>query len=234
MYYYIYKTINLKNRKYYIGKHKGYLNDEYLGSGKLLRQAIKKYGKENFKKEILLYCLTEQELNYWEKRIVDRHKGNANCYNLAPGGEGGNVTKHLSSEEKKEIGKRRSISYRTYLKNNPEEVSKWRKRQKETLHKNIETLKANIKATLNARTEEQKKTQHNKITLAKLQHGYYSIYQLVDPNGTVVAQTVGAEKLAEQYGVTPNGIRLVAKRNKPFTRGPLKGFTVRKHQTIKK
>ena len=228
MYYYIYKTTNLQNSKYYIGKHKGYFDDKYLGSGKLLKQAIEKYGKENFKKEMLLYCLTEQELNYWERRIVNIHRQNSNCYNLAPGGEGGHVTRYFSLERKEEIGKRRSSSYKAYLKNNPEEVKVWRGRQKETLHKTIETLKASIKATLNARTEEEKKTQHDKITLAKLQHGYYNIFQLIDPTGVVVAQTVGAEKLAEQYGVTPNGVRAAAKRKKPFSRGPLKNYTVSK------
>lgn len=226
MYYYIYKTTNLQNNKYYIGKHKGYFDDEYLGSGKLLQQAVKKYGKESFKKEILLYCLTEQELNYWERRIVNIHRQKPNCYNLAPGGEGGHVTKYLPVEQKEEISRRRSNSYKEYLKNNPEEVKIWRSRQKETLYKNIETLRVNIKAALKTRTAEGKKMQHAKITLAKLQHGYYSIFQLIDPSGVVVAQTVGAEKLAEQYGVTPNGIRAAAKRNKPFTRGPLKDYKI--------
>jgi len=42
----IYKTTNLINGKYYIGKDK-YNNPSYLGSGFILYQAIKKYGKEN-------------------------------------------------------------------------------------------------------------------------------------------------------------------------------------------
>lgn len=51
--YCIYRIRNLINGKNYIGQHKyKSLNDIYLGSGKLIKQAAKKYGRENFKKYI--------------------------------------------------------------------------------------------------------------------------------------------------------------------------------------
>jgi hypothetical protein len=52
MKHYIYKTTNLINGKIYIGKrsHENPEKDRYLGSGRVLIQAIKKYGRENFKK----------------------------------------------------------------------------------------------------------------------------------------------------------------------------------------
>ena len=49
---YIYKTTNLINGKIYVGKSL-YLPDGYLGSGLRLSGAIKKYGKNNFRREIL-------------------------------------------------------------------------------------------------------------------------------------------------------------------------------------
>jgi group I intron endonuclease len=62
-----YITKNLINRKKYIGKD-SHNDPKYLGSGALLMEDIKKYGKENFKKEILEYCtkdnLGERE-EYW-------------------------------------------------------------------------------------------------------------------------------------------------------------------------
>ena len=81
----IYKTTNLLNGKSYVGQQS--TNDEmYLGSGKILKLAIKKYGVENFKKEIIEECLTREELNkreiYWIKKLNPD-------YNLHPGGYGG-------------------------------------------------------------------------------------------------------------------------------------------------
>ena len=74
-FYYVYKTIQTapKNRigKYYIGKRscKNIQNDvDYLGSGKLIKLAVNKYGKECFKKEILCFCKTEDEAYKIEKR----------------------------------------------------------------------------------------------------------------------------------------------------------------------
>jgi hypothetical protein len=75
MYFIIYKTTNIINGKYYIGKHKtNDLNDGYLGSGKLLKRAIKKYGTENFHREILHHCKSDEEMNLLEKiLVVDGH-----------------------------------------------------------------------------------------------------------------------------------------------------------------
>jgi len=86
----IYKTTNLINGKIYIGKDK--INkDRYFGSGTILKNAIKKYKKKNFKKEILEHCDNEDHLNerekYWIKKLKsqDRNIG----YNIDGGGHGG-------------------------------------------------------------------------------------------------------------------------------------------------
>lgn len=96
MVYYIYRIENLLNGKYYIGKrqYKGDNpeNDSYMGSGKLLKLAIKKYGKINFKKTIIQIANSLIELNEIEKQIINDNVINDKLsYNLALGGWGGNL-----------------------------------------------------------------------------------------------------------------------------------------------
>ena len=51
MYYTIYKITNLINDKIYIGQHTTEnLVDSYMGSGRNIKYAIKKYGKQHFLK----------------------------------------------------------------------------------------------------------------------------------------------------------------------------------------
>ena len=93
--YYIYRITNLINGKTYIGQHKyKKLNDSYMGSGIYLAKAKKKYGIENFKKEILVFNILKKEhIDLLEKTFIasEREKvGARNCYNIAKGGEGGN------------------------------------------------------------------------------------------------------------------------------------------------
>jgi len=86
----LYKTVNNINGKFYIGMHtSGDPNDDYLGSGTAIKAAIKKYGKENFTKEVLKICETRTELEHFEKLYVDSNLDDPNCYNLKEGGQGG-------------------------------------------------------------------------------------------------------------------------------------------------
>lgn len=91
IYYTIYQTTCVVNNKIYIGKHQTTnLDDGYFGSGKLLNRAIKKYGKQNFKKEILFIYDNEDEMNKKEKELVNEiFILNVNNYNLCIGGKGG-------------------------------------------------------------------------------------------------------------------------------------------------
>ena len=62
MYGYIYETTNLINGKKYIGKHKSNKFDTwYLGSGIVLKKAIKKYGRENFQTIIIEKIYTNKD-----------------------------------------------------------------------------------------------------------------------------------------------------------------------------
>ena len=61
-----------------------------MGSGKLITRAIKKYGIENFTKEILHVLQTEAEMNAKEKELVTEELcQSTKTYNLCVGGHGG-------------------------------------------------------------------------------------------------------------------------------------------------
>jgi len=107
----IYKTTNLINGKFYVGKDANNRN-YYLGSGSILDRAIKKYGRENFKKEILEECNSLEELSekeiFWIKELnaTDETIG----YNIAEGGLGGDTfTNDPNKEIRREIIRENSI-----------------------------------------------------------------------------------------------------------------------------
>jgi len=99
--YIIYKITNLLNNKIYIGQHKTTnINDGYMGSGKVIRFAIKKNGKDNFKKEILFVYDNIHEMNSKERELVNEIFINqSNTYNLKTGGN----KLYIVSEETKKL-----------------------------------------------------------------------------------------------------------------------------------
>lgn len=105
-YHYLYKITNMINGKIYIGIHSTTdLNDRYMGSGKKLLNAFKKYGIKNFNKEILCFCNTREEICQLEKEIVNEEFiKREDVYNLNTGGQYGlhsEETKHKISESNK-------------------------------------------------------------------------------------------------------------------------------------
>lgn len=87
-YHYFYKITNKINNHYYYGVHNtDNLNDGYMGSGKRLRYAYKKYGVENFEKDILKFFDTMEEAFEYEAIVVNEVLVNdENCYNIVKGG----------------------------------------------------------------------------------------------------------------------------------------------------
>ena len=104
MYGYIYKTTNLLNGKIYIGKKKGEFTEKYKGSGKYLKNAINKYGVENFKVEVIEYCETLEEQNEKEKYWIAYYRNqNVEMYNIANGGDWGDIFSCLPEEQLQNI-----------------------------------------------------------------------------------------------------------------------------------
>ena len=84
------------------------VNDDYMGSGRRIGYAIKKYGLENFKKEILSTHDTTERMLTEEARLVNEEfLGRKDVYNLALGGKGSwfyvNLT--ITPEQRSKAGK---------------------------------------------------------------------------------------------------------------------------------
>ena len=109
VYYLIYKTTNTTNGKIYIGMHQTEnLDDAYLGSGTLLKRALKKYGSQQFTKEVLFVFDTFDEMKAKEREIVDEAFVNRDdTYNLNVGGEGGwyRANQTYTAEQRKELSR---------------------------------------------------------------------------------------------------------------------------------
>ena len=129
----IYITQCKVNSKLYIGQKKIDTNDfnTYLGSGKIFKQAVDKYDKDNFERVILEVAYSEEELDKFEIKYIElfdaSEKYNRDLfYNIALGGNVGGVRlkgednpmygKHHSEETKKKISeanKGRKVSEET-------------------------------------------------------------------------------------------------------------------------
>lgn len=108
MFGYVYMTTNTVNGKKYIGRHKAteFEGTKYLGSGKILYQAIDKYGEENFVVEMLCSCDSDEELNRMEDYYIQKYnaQNDSNFYNIRRGGSrgpGGPMFKGHKHTEKK-------------------------------------------------------------------------------------------------------------------------------------
>lgn len=143
-YYYIYQITNLINGKIYVGVHKTKtLDDGYMGSGKIIQRAITRYGVENFKKDILEFFDTPEDMYSREKEFVtEEFLARDDVYNLRRGGTGGfdylnkinptpfkgrthtdDTKQHLSeinTGRKHSVETKEKISINNWSKSNPE------------------------------------------------------------------------------------------------------------------
>ena len=88
MFHYLYKITNKINGKFYYGVHNtDNLNEGYMGSGFALKKAYKKYGIDNFEKEIIEFFDTTDDAFKKEHEVVNEEMvRNHQCYNNQIGG----------------------------------------------------------------------------------------------------------------------------------------------------
>ncbi len=133
-YYTIYKTTCLPTGKIYKGQHTTeVVNDKYIGSGKIIKNAISKYGRASFTKEILEICETVEIQNLREEfwiQLFDARNPDVG-YNIDTGGYLGprsDIAKANISDANKSENKRKRIS-RTLMNHMVSDDAKQKMRQ---------------------------------------------------------------------------------------------------------
>ena len=103
MKYIVYQITNIVNDKIYVGAQStSDVDDDYLGSGKVLKRAIVKYGKNNFKKDVLFVFDNKEDMFSKEREIVNESfVSRKDTYNCKLGGSGGSLKGRKVSEETK-------------------------------------------------------------------------------------------------------------------------------------
>ena len=173
-YHYIYKTVNTINNKFYIGMHStDNLEDDYIGSGTVLARSIRKYGKENFVKEILEYFPDRDSLREREGEIVNEDFVNDKmCMNVKLGGEKGNFgttmpnrkssplsESHKSNISKGNIGKNTGAPKSEEHKQKLREANLGKTQTEETKAKRGESVKEYWLSNPNAEESKLKKSE---------------------------------------------------------------------------
>lgn len=159
----LYKITNLLNGHFYIGIHSTKNPDDgYLGSGRRIKAEIQKYGKENFKREILEVLPSRVDLKRRETEIVNEQLlSNPLCVNLKNGGEGN------SSEDAKRMWQ--SEEYREKIRQariNTWKNEKFRLMISESLKRGFDNPETRKKLQENGRRTKGRK--HSEETKAQL------------------------------------------------------------------
>ena len=146
----VYVTVNKVNGKKYIGQHKcSDENDKYLGSGKTLKKAIEKYGKENFNRITLYRAETEEELDKKEIEFIAAFRATErnDYYNIT---EGGLSYRKMVGVNNPSFGKRGPLSPNYGSKRSEATKQKMSKSQKGHPSNMTEEMKKKISKTMKA------------------------------------------------------------------------------------
>lgn len=208
---YIYLTTNLANGKKYIGQSKftSEKTKTYLGSGDLLKQSIKKYGKKQFTKKIIVEGdFSENLLNDLEKHYIQLHGAvtNPKYYNIDSGGNHPpirkNPTKYHKIYQYDSTGKVLNVfdsvaSAASYCGIDAERIYP-------SIYNNQEVLKLASFFTTDSNNIKPRKTTKTKV-------------DLYDNNGDFVKTFSSIKTCAKSIGVVPgsisNGLMRKAKAN---------------------
>lgn len=210
-YNFVYKTTNLINGKIYIGVHKtNDMDDGYKGSGSTLKKAFIKYGKNNFKRELLKEFDSYLEALEYERQIVTitfvEDKAN---YNIKTGG----IQNIYYNRESK---KKQSLLRRTFWSSN--ESTKTREHQshsmkelwsnpeyKEHMMEKFNSSERNEKLSTNLKKWIIEHPEEHKERMNKINHNPEKIRKMVEkqtgrPKSDECKEHISKAKLGKHIG----------------------------------
>lgn len=167
---------NIITKEKYIGqKHSNiFLGNKYLGSGNIIKQKVKEYGKDKFKVILLTKCYSQQELDKQERYFISKYAKNNDLYNIAEGGMGGSVTKYMTTEQY-QIHCNRNTKSKTYKENMSKTITKlWQNDEYKKHMQEIHSGKKQTQETINkriAKTKGKKRTNEFKQKISQLKTG---------------------------------------------------------------
>lgn len=137
IYYTVYQITNKLNGKIYVGCHKTRdLDDGYMGSGKRIIRAIKRYGEENFSKEILYLLESTKAMYVAEKSIVNAaFLKRKDVYNLTEGGHGSWAAMNNRVKARKAKNKKAAIAMNKTMWSDPKFAARKKKEASERFRK---------------------------------------------------------------------------------------------------
>lgn len=204
--YVIYLTRNKITGKIYIGQDK-YNRPNYLGSGYKINEAIKKYGRENFTKEILEYCSTAEQTDereiYWIEFYNSRDSEVG--YNLARGGRSRGKVRKKGEYKHSEVALRKIKESALLRKGKPSwNVGlKYNDEQKRNFHKpKSEAHKANLRGRkISDKTIEAIK----KANTGRISYNRKPVLQL-SKDGTIIKEWDYITEITKKLGLRASDI----------------------------
>ena len=206
------------------------LNDSYMGSGKLIKRAIEKYGIENFTKEILHIFTTAEEMDAKEKELVTLHE---NSYNMTEGGKGGfsfiqknNLNKGSNNVMHDIVVKTKNLeTRRENILNNPD-------LKRHLLENSLNNLKKAVESNKGRKRPEHSKIMREKSSFLKMwspenkeksRDLFSSNFQVISPSGETYC-TNRLESFCKEHKLTYVSVWNTSRTNKPVSKGKSKGW----------
>lgn len=169
--YTVYQTTNTVNGKIYIGVHKTENpNDAYIGSGKILKQAVKLYGKSSFVKQVLFVFDDINDAYLKEAELVNEEfVKRDDTYNVVCGGsvstdrDPTKPRKVLRGKDHPNYGKRHTDEHRRNISNK----LRGRPRSREAIEKFSEKMKGRVSPMKGKRLTDEDKRKKSESALQR-------------------------------------------------------------------